>query len=55
MLEVQEHVKGKYYLTHGLEGLGVDFFQHKNEMLDRDSDVVGVLVHHLTKRTPRDS
>mgnify|MGYP005718522823 FL=1 len=45
MLEVQEHAKGKYYLTHvEEEGLGVDIFQHKNEMLDRDSDVVGVLV-----------
>ena len=33
------------YLTHGLEGLDVDFFLHKNKVLH--SDVVGVLGHRL--------
>ena len=50
ILELHEHMEGKYYLTHGLEGLHVDFFLHKNEMLRPDSDVAGVLVRRPKKR-----
>ena len=28
--ELQEHVKGKCHLTHGVEGLDVDIFLHEN-------------------------
>ena len=38
------------YLTHGLEGLHVNFFLHKNKMLRPDSDVAGVLVRRPKKR-----
>ena len=31
ILELQEHVKGKCHLTHGLEGLDVDNFLHGTE------------------------
>ena len=40
------------YLTHGLEGLDVDFFLHENKVLRSDSDVAGVQMHHLSKRAP---
>lgn len=50
ILELHEHMEGKYYLTHGLEGLHVDFFLHKNKMLRPDSDVAGVLVRRPKKR-----
>ena len=53
ILELQEHVKGKCHLTHGLEGLDIEFFLHKNKVID--SDVVGVQMHHLSKRAPWDS
>ena len=35
------------HLTHGLEGLDVDFFLHKDEIFECNSDVVGVQVHRL--------
>ena len=43
------------FLTHGLEGLDVGFFLHKNKVLRCDNDVVGVQMHRLRKRTPLDS
>ena len=55
LLELQEHVKGKCYLTHGLEGLIVGFFLHKDEMLECNSGIVVDQVHSLKKRAPWDS
>ena len=55
ILELQEHVKGKCHLTHGLEGLDVDNFLHENRVLECNSNVVGVLVHRPKKRVPLDS
>ena len=37
-------------MTHGLEGLDIEFFLHKNKVLD--SDIVGAQMHHLSKRAP---
>ena len=56
ILELQEHVKHvKCYLTHGLEGLIVGFFLHKDEMLECNSGIVVDQVHSLKKRAPWDS
>ena len=48
LLELQEHVKGKCHLTHGLDGLGVGSFLHENRVLECNSDVVGDQVHSFT-------
>ena len=48
ILELQEHLK--YCLMHGLENLDIEFFLHKNKVLD--SDIVGAQMHHLSKRAP---
>ena len=55
ILEVQEHVMGKCYLTHGPKGLDIELFLHKNKVLRSDSDLVGAQMHHLSKRAPWDS
>ena len=55
LLELQEHVKGKCHLTHGLDGLGVGSFLHENRVLECNSDVVGVQVAVQRKRALWDS
>ena len=55
LLELQEHVKGKCHLTHGLEGFDVGSFLHENRVLECNSDVVGVQVAVQRKRALWDS
>ena len=55
ILELQERVKGKCYLTHGLEGLDVDILLHKDEMLECNSGIVVDQVAVERKRAPWDS
>ena len=44
------------YLTHDLKGLDVDLHVlYENKVLRCDNDVVGVQMHRLGIRTPRDS
>ena len=39
-------------MTHGLEGLDVDFFLHKDEVLECNSGIVVDHLHSLKKRVP---